>query len=82
MLSREENELIARVGPDTPGGRMLRCYWLPACWSEEVAERDGTPVRVRIRPHVVIAERVSCASFILDNRASKISAHFSCVLCE
>ena len=30
MLSREENELITRVGQGTPMGDTLRLYWLPA----------------------------------------------------
>jgi phthalate 4,5-dioxygenase len=48
MLSHEENELLTRVEGDAPMGQMMRRYWLPAALSEEVAERDGTPVRVRM----------------------------------
>ena len=29
MLSKEENELLTRVGPGTPAGEMLRRYWWP-----------------------------------------------------
>ena len=29
MLSREDNELLCRVGPGTPMGQLLREYWLP-----------------------------------------------------
>ena len=29
MLTRENNELICRVGPDTAMGKALRRYWLP-----------------------------------------------------
>ena len=35
MLSREENELLTRVGPGTPMGRLMRRYWLPALLSEQ-----------------------------------------------
>jgi phthalate 4,5-dioxygenase len=35
MLRQEQNELICRVGPDTPEGAVLRRYWLPAFLSEE-----------------------------------------------
>lgn len=28
--------------------RLMRMHWLPACMSEEVAERDGAPVRSRL----------------------------------
>jgi 5,5'-dehydrodivanillate O-demethylase len=29
MLTREENELLTKVGPGTPGGELLRRYWQP-----------------------------------------------------
>ena len=29
MLTAETNERLARVGPGTPGGELLRRYWLP-----------------------------------------------------
>ena len=29
-------------------GRIMRQHWLPACMSEEVAEPDGAPLRVRL----------------------------------
>jgi len=29
MMSREQNDRISRVGPGTPGGRLLRHYWQP-----------------------------------------------------
>jgi phthalate 4,5-dioxygenase len=48
MLTQEENELLTRVDGAAPMGQMMRRYWLPAATSEEVAERDGTPVRVRM----------------------------------
>jgi phthalate 4,5-dioxygenase oxygenase subunit len=48
MLTREENELLTQVTGDAPAGQMMRRYWLPACWSEEVVEPDGTPMRVRM----------------------------------
>ena len=48
MLSQEENTLLTRVEGDAPMGQMMRRYWLPAAMSSEVAEPDGTPVRVRM----------------------------------
>jgi hypothetical protein len=30
MLTREENELLCRVGPVTPMGELMREYWLLA----------------------------------------------------
>jgi phthalate 4,5-dioxygenase len=46
MLTREENELVTRVGPGTPMGDVLRRYWIPALMSREVPEADCPPVRV------------------------------------
>ena len=47
MLSKEENELITRVGPGTPAGEMLRRYWWPVGFTEHVKEM-GSPVKVRL----------------------------------
>jgi phthalate 4,5-dioxygenase oxygenase subunit len=30
MLTPEENELLCRVGPAAPMGKMMRRYWIPA----------------------------------------------------
>ena len=30
MLSREENELVTRIGQGTPMGNAMRRYWIPA----------------------------------------------------
>jgi phthalate 4,5-dioxygenase oxygenase subunit len=57
MLTAEENDLLCRVEGDAPMGRMMRRYWLPACMSEEVAERDRAPVRVRILGEDLVAFR-------------------------
>ncbi len=48
MLSAEENALLTNVTGDAPMGQMMRRYWVPACLSEEVAERDCTPHRTQI----------------------------------
>ena len=59
MLSREENELITRVGPGTPMGNAMRRYWIPALLSRELAEPDGPPVRVRLLGEDLVAFRDS-----------------------
>jgi phthalate 4,5-dioxygenase oxygenase subunit len=59
MLTREENELLTRVGPGTPMGEMMRRYWMPALLSEEIAEVDGAPVRVKLLGEDLIAFRDS-----------------------
>src|SRR6266540_2710422 len=59
MLSREENELLTRVGPGTPMGELMRRYWLPALLSEEIPGADCAPVRVRLLGEDVVAFRDS-----------------------
>ncbi len=44
MLTRDENELFTRVGPGTPGGEMLRRYWWPVAFSDDVTTR---PTRLK-----------------------------------
>jgi len=48
MLSKEDNELLTRVGPGTPMGNMLREYWIPAVLTEELQHPDGPPIRLRL----------------------------------
>jgi phenylpropionate dioxygenase-like ring-hydroxylating dioxygenase large terminal subunit len=48
MLSREENDLICRVGPGTPMGKVFRAFWTPVCTSAQLAKPDSDPLRVRL----------------------------------
>src|SRR4051794_36304225 len=48
VLTREENELLTRVGPGTPMGEVFRRYWIPAMVSRELPEPGCPPVRVRL----------------------------------
>ena len=59
MLTKDENELLTRVGPGTPMGNLLREYWLPAMMSAELAAPDGPPVRVRLLCENLIAFRTT-----------------------
>jgi phenylpropionate dioxygenase-like ring-hydroxylating dioxygenase large terminal subunit len=59
MLSREDNELICRVGPGTPMGGLMRQYWVPAALSSELPEPDGDPLRVRLLGEDLIAFRTA-----------------------
>jgi phenylpropionate dioxygenase-like ring-hydroxylating dioxygenase large terminal subunit len=47
VLTREENEMLTRVGPGTPGGEFQRRYWQPVALAEELPE-GGAPVPVRL----------------------------------
>ena len=47
MLTKEENELLTRVGPGTPAGELLRRYWYPVAVAQELT--DMHPIKhVRI----------------------------------
>ncbi len=38
MLSKEENDMLTRVGPGTPAGTLLRRYWHPVAVAGELTE--------------------------------------------
>lgn len=57
MLSKEENELLCRVGPGTPMGEVFRRYWIPAIRSVDLPEPDCPPVRVRLLGEDLVAFR-------------------------
>lgn len=69
MLTPEENELLTRIEGATPMGALLRRFWLPAVLSEEVGERDGDPVAVRILGEDLVAFRDSDGRLgLIDSR--------------
>ncbi|MGI8527201.1 MAG: Rieske 2Fe-2S domain-containing protein [Pseudolabrys sp.] len=47
-MTPEENDLLCRVVDDAPMGKIMRRHWIAACLSEEVADPDGAPVKVRL----------------------------------
>jgi phthalate 4,5-dioxygenase len=47
-MTPEENDLLCRVEGPAPMGQIMRRHWIAACLSEEVAEPDGAPLRVRL----------------------------------
>ena len=38
-MRAEENERLTRIGPGTPCGEMLRRYWWPIAFADEVKHR-------------------------------------------
>ena len=59
MLSRENNELICRVGPGTAMGKAFRRFWLPALLSAELPAPDCDPRRVQLLGEDFVAFRDS-----------------------
>lgn len=48
MLNAQENDLMCRVENNAPMGAVFRGHWMPACLSEEVAEPDCDPRKIRL----------------------------------
>ena len=59
MLSREDNEVITRVGRGTPMGDLMREFWIPAMLSTELPNPDSDPVRVKLLGEELIGWRDS-----------------------
>jgi phthalate 4,5-dioxygenase oxygenase subunit len=69
MLSHEDNEKLTRVGPGTPMGQLMRRYWLPALFSDQLSEPDCPPVRVKLLGENLVAFRDSESRIgLLDER--------------
>ncbi len=56
MLSHDDNEMLARVGPATAMGALLRRYWIPVVQSSEL-EPGGRVKRVMLLGERLIAYR-------------------------
>jgi len=63
MLRKEQNDLLTQTGPETPGGRLFRSYWIPALLARELPEKDCPPVRVKLLSERLIAFRDSEGRF-------------------
>ena len=59
MLSREDNDLITQTDQGTPGGDLMRSYWIPALLSEEIPAPDCPPARVKLLGEELVAFRDS-----------------------
>jgi nitrite reductase/ring-hydroxylating ferredoxin subunit len=57
MLSKQDNELLTRIGPGTPMGGLMRQYWLPFALSSELPSADSDPLRVKLLGEDLIAFR-------------------------
>ena len=59
MLSPADNDLLTRTNAGTPMGEYFRCFWQPVALSEELAEPDSPPIRVKIMGEELVAFRDS-----------------------
>jgi phenylpropionate dioxygenase-like ring-hydroxylating dioxygenase large terminal subunit len=68
MTTAKEGTELTRVGRGTPMGELMRCYWIPAATSSELA-RDGAPVRLMLLGEKLIAFRDSAGRVgVMDHR--------------
>jgi len=68
MTTAKEGQELTRVGPGTPMGELMRCYWIPAGLSSEL-ERDGAPLRLMLLGEKLIAFRDSAGRVgVMDHR--------------
>lgn len=68
MLTHEDNELLVRVGPQAPMGKLMRLYWIPFLLSRDVPA-DGQPYRVRLLGEDLVAFRDSAGRVGLVDQA-------------
>jgi phenylpropionate dioxygenase-like ring-hydroxylating dioxygenase large terminal subunit len=57
MLTREDNDLLTRTGPETAMGQYFRRFWQPVALSRELPEPDGAPLRVNVMGEELVAFR-------------------------
>src|SRR6266511_4450310 len=72
MLTSEENELLTRIGPGTPGGELLRRYWhVVAAASEITEEKPKKKVRVLGEDLVLYRDRSGKYGLIAEHCAHR-----------
>lgn len=57
MLSHEDNESLTRTNAGTPMGDLMRRYWIPVVFSDQIEKPDGPPVRVELLGEKLVAFR-------------------------
>ncbi len=82
-LSKEDNELLTRVGPETPMGELFRRFWTPVLLASELPEPDSPPIRVRLFGEFFVAFRDTKGRLgLLDARCPHRGADLSFGLVE
>ena len=68
MLSEQDNELITKVGPGTPAGELLRRYWHPVAYAQELtAEVPTRFVRVLGEDLVLFRDKSGRVGLLADH---------------
>jgi 5,5'-dehydrodivanillate O-demethylase len=68
VLTKQENELLSRVGPGTPAGELFRRYWLPFSVARELTPENPTKfVRLLGEDLVLFLDKSGNAGLIADH---------------
>jgi phthalate 4,5-dioxygenase oxygenase subunit len=59
MLTTADNMLLCQTGPGTPMGELMRRYWVPFIYANELPEPDCPPIRVKLMSERLLAFRDS-----------------------
>lgn len=79
MLSREDNELMCRVGPGTPMGAALRRFWIPALQVSDIPAPDSDPFPLEILGESLVAFRDTSGKVgVLDEHCCHRGASLVC----
>ena len=76
MLNQEVNEMLTRIGPDTPAGRLLRRYWQPICLVSELTE-EKPKKRIRIMDEELVVFRLPVGEDDRQVRYGCVAEHCS-----
>ncbi|MEA2639998.1 MAG: 5,5-dehydrodivanillate O-demethylase oxygenase subunit [Chloroflexota bacterium] len=72
VLTKEENELLTRVGPGTPMGELLRRYWYPIAPMRELTDEQPTRfVRILGEDLVLYKDKSGRAGLLQDHCAHR-----------
>ena len=72
MLEQEDNDLLTRVGPGTPGGTLLRMYWHPISLIQDITDERPTKfVRVLGEDLIIFRDKSGRMGLIADKCAHR-----------
>ena len=72
MLNQQENDLLTRVGPGTPGGELLRRYWHPVAVASDLTdERPTLAVRALGEDLVLFRDKSGRVGLLADHCAHR-----------
>ena len=77
MLTKEENEMLTRVGSGTPAGELLRRYWLPVSVAKELTDENAAKFVRILGEDLVLFRDKSGRVGLLGDRCSHRGASLS-----